>query len=115
MKVGDYVRTGYQIAKITNLDTWCNLFIETDKGDLDKNKIVKSSPNIIDLIEVGDILSFKDGSICRIREIADVNGTNYYLLKEFENEAYWEKEEWLTDFNAIMTKKQFESMEYKIC
>lgn len=76
-----------------------------------KSHIIKSSPNIIDLIEVGDVLSFQDKSICRVLEITD-NG--YYLLKDFGGEQYYERKEWIEDFTSIVTKEQFESMEYKI-
>ena len=74
------------------------------------NNVYKTSPNIIDLIEEGDILSYKDGSICRVLEIAD----GYYLLKDIGGEQYYEKEEWLKDFKSVVTKEQFEEMEYKL-
>ena len=103
MKVGDYLRTKHgEIRKIVK--------VTDDLFQLDKDiivahidDIVKSSPNIIDLIEVGDY----------------VNGHTVKMIKEDkskidigEGEDYF----WLRnqDILSIVTKEQFESMEYKI-
>ena len=66
-----------------------------------KAPIIKSSPNIIDLIEVGDyangciVINKKDETIQIIQLIIPFD------LKE-------------KDIKSIVTKEQFESMEYKI-
>ena len=120
MKVGKYVRTKRGlIAKIVNINTFrepCMKYgIEASYlddiwfiGD-DDIKLVKDKP--IDLIEKGDVLSFKDGSVCRVMEATD-NG--YYLLKDYGGEQYYESKEWIGELTSIVTKEQFESMEYKV-
>ena len=124
INVGDYARSydGY-IAKCERfysyddfihfdrdiIDTYCEPTNYFDKKDI-KKYIKAVSPNIIDLIEVGDILSFKDGSICRVCGIED----DYYLLVDCSGISYWEKNVWIDDFESIVTKEQMEAMEYKI-
>ena len=90
MNVGDYYRTKYGINKLT-------------EGKCVLNDIIKSSPNIIDLIEVGDYVNGY-----RITTIGS-NGIyaedeNGYLIKMFTKE----------DIKSIVTKERFESMEYKV-
>ena len=132
MKVGDYVRTEYGV--ITKIDKIVNFEQENQKPYLNfKNMlvwtendsnvagsrgiIIKSSPNIIDLIEVGDyvngikITSVYDDD----KEANDYNlkhkkclGTNVY------DEDYQEKLIYEEDIKSIVTKEQFESMEYRI-
>ncbi|MBR4178060.1 MAG: hypothetical protein IKR57_01770 [Bacilli bacterium] len=107
MKAGDYVRTkwGY-ICKIINIndfrETSMKYGVEANYlkdimfiGDED---IIKSSPNIIDLIEAGDY----------------VNG--YYVInKPFNQRIHTEFNDFLEeDIESIVTKEQFESMEYKV-
>ena len=67
--------------------------------------IIKSSPNIIDLIEVGDY----------------VNGHKVVLVddcKGYMREIYCEDDEdfgiWEEMITSVVTKEQFEAMEYKI-
>lgn len=104
MKVGDYVRTDdYGIRKISGfISDLENDYIECNDENnriiINKKSIIKSSPNIIDLIEVGDY----------------VNGCP--VLHKEENEVvcglllrYKEK-----DIKSIVTKQEFESMEYKV-
>ena len=100
MNVGDYVRTRDGIIqKITDIfDT--SMEIATDKGKIIYSyiDIIKSSPNIIDLIEVGDY----------------VNGF-YVINKPFNQRLHTEFDDFFEeDIKSIVTKEQFESMEYKI-
>ena len=125
MKVGDYVRTksgiigkiesknyiGYSDWLIDTLYYNDDEIIDDWTCGVKEYNILKSSPNIIDLIEVGDVLSFEDGSICRIVEISD-NG--YYLLKDFGGEQYYERKEYIDVLISIVTKEQFEQMSYKV-
>ena len=113
MKVNDYIRTEYGIAKIIKIDNKVNACqIDIPLNDftfvLNEN-IIKSSPNIIDLIEVGDILLYNDGSACRVLEITD----NYYLLKGYVDDGY-ERKEWLECVDSIITKEQIEKYKYNI-
>ena len=139
MKIGDYVRTPYGIARIKNI--FCEtgyVFIETDneigdcsminKGVLRKGIIVMENDyanfrknnvkeNPIDLIQKGDYINglrveknkygelytcyvYFGGDIGRQCELYDT------WLKEYK------EDEDLID--TIVTKEQFESMEYKI-
>ena len=108
MKIGDYVRTEIsslnlqrigKIRKIISED-----FIHTDIGTYDKENIIKSSPNIIDLIEVGDYVNgirvdeIKNG---QLRTASYYDGYICHLCNE-------------EDIKSIVTKEQFESMEYKL-
>ena len=102
MKVGDYVRTEegniYKIAKLGyNNETFWS---DTDDGWF---AMYKSSPNIIDLIEVGDYVngSYVEGFIEK----------NKFQNKLIITEAGMIDN---NDIKSIVTKKQFESMEYKV-
>ena len=113
IKVGDYVRTKYGIAKyISDKATRVTIYKVIDKDivydNVDgwedvllDNEIIKSSPNIIDLIEIGDyvnggiVINKKNDTIQIIQLIIPFD------LKE-------------KDIKSIVTKEQFESMEYKI-
>lgn len=119
MKVGDYVRTknGY-IYKIEDGEEFYEDSVDVGIGVIpdvdgiwvdkehfqyvDKREIKKSSPNIIDLIKVGDY----------------VNGYLVSFIGSDSIEVFWYKEEkqWLNseDIKSIVTKEHFESMEYKI-
>ncbi len=112
MKIGDYVRTETgQIGKITYFEgdmarVDCNKFI-TYKSN--HNEITKISPNIIDLIEVGDIIKWKTEHNSGINEVIDRFGKGVYAIEEDITIMLDE----LT-IKSIVTKEQFESMEYKI-
>lgn len=106
MKIGDYVRTkdGY-ICKYTQDNNV--LGIETVGNDryflIQKSEIVKSSPNIIDLIEVGDYVNGY-----RITDLdISIGGKTIRL---FTDEPDIDAE----NIKSIVTKEQFESMKYKV-
>ena len=122
MNVGDYVRTkdGY-IAKIE--------YIDEDTGGIDcdnsvmkmygdeysaifsteevEELVIKSSPNIIDLIEVGDyvngllVIAYNEKNKCFICECCGMECGENWIYKN-------------DDIKSIVTKEQFESMEYKV-
>ena len=123
MKVGDYVRfktlsREIKIGKVIEI-------IEPDKEsmkkycvyDLDNNEatvddyIIKSSPNIIDLIEVGD---YVNGYLVKDIDYAfdDVvmNNKNARVVPYID----CNKNNYIDDIKSIVTKEQFESMEYKV-
>jgi hypothetical protein len=151
MKVGDYVRTKYGIAKIIDLKenpygektiyilnksiiniydcegselACCNPFVEDiqDRFDTkfgDEKCIIKSSPNIIDLIEEGDIL--------KVNDFKDVY--TIYEVEMFRNP--YTNEKYLGIRNdigkrpkrlyeiplvnlSIVTHEQFSQMKYKV-
>lgn len=114
MKVGDYVRTtsGIERLKKENDNGW---FFEKSmiiKPDNIEKYIIKSRPNIIDLVEVGDILVIKDfvDEACMIF-------TDIYLIQN-EQQLLNVKNDLEKNKNkklySIITKEQFSCMEYKI-
>ena len=114
MKVGDYVRTEKGIAKIIGKnddvrfhypDAWetdTYLEINDDTEYVYDEDIIKSSPNIIDLIEAGDYVNGVE-----VTEIKDGKP-----FKEDYNDPYYSY--YFDDIYSIVTKEQFESMEYKV-
>lgn len=104
MKVGDYVRTDIgEIRKVVRVTD--DLYVlDKDVVFAHKDKIKKLSPNIIDLIEVGDYVNGE--KIIEISESGEVLFYSYFDRdKSIENNS----------IKSILTKEQFESMEYKVC
>lgn len=110
MKVGDYVRT--RDGLITKFEREDGIFYVFDKmitTDKDINRYVNISPSIIDLIEVGDyvngdkVLFITKNGNTRL-EVVCSDGEKLLGWR-----SYKEKE-----FKSIVTKEQFERMEYKI-
>lgn len=110
MKVGDYVRTRWGcIAKFEGIHEG---FYEFDNIIMDESSAVreklfvdiveKSSPNIIDLIEVGDYVNGEE-----VKE-----KFNYLLGFECGQDGEYYRDE--KDIKSIVTKEQFKSMEYMI-
>ena len=110
MKVGDYVRTKYGIKQIYEIDNnktvWKYKFkLKKQDGDgcidlgcFSDSDVIKSSPNIIDLIEVGDYVNG-----CPVLHKENSELVCGFLLR------YKEK-----DIKAVVTKEQFSQMEYRI-
>ena len=119
MKVGDYVRfktlsREIKIGKVIDI-------IEPDKEsmkkycvyDLDNNEatvddyVIKSSPNIIDLIEVGDYVNgrYVDKYQGKLGNFCELPNGKWEFI-EISNEHYL--------ISSIATREQFESMKYKI-
>lgn len=115
MKVRDYVRTKYGIiAKITDIiedlsiDCDRDVYYENGLNDsmpmmeipynLKDEYIIKSSPNIIDLIEVGDYVNG-----CPVLH-KENNELVCGLLLRYKEE----------NIETIVTKEQFEAMQYKV-
>lgn len=118
IKVNDYVRTKRgQIHKITDLKGYYendkliedrqyvyinNHFSGWDLGQF-KELIIKTSPNIIDLIEVGDYVNGVE-----VENIDDewitMSDTKVPILKSIANGL----------IVSILTKEMFEQMEYKV-
>lgn len=110
IKVGEYVRTKRDIAKILEIKTVqpkmygkhdIAYLIDTCRMYITSNNFLKHSPNIIDLIEVGDYVNgkyvkeinqYKDGkSIIALIGIIDEN-----------------------NIKSIVTKEQFKNIEYEV-
>lgn len=126
MKVGDYVRFDYhrisvpiQIARITEVhyditDEDANVCYSTDVGLVisESNLVKESSTNIIDLIEVGDFITYKKGNMY-IDIPYRVYGTYNEILEETELRI---DDEYLKDIEilSIVTHEQFERMQYNL-
>ncbi len=128
MEIGDYVRTkdGY-IYKIEDGEEFYEDYVNVGIGTIldidgiwvdkahfqyvDKREIVKSSPNIIDLIEVGDILYLEESD-----DIACMFFKDIYLVKNEDNllNIIGDIKNKKCNLISIVTKEQFESMEYKV-
>ena len=115
MKVGEYVRLDrcQGINKIDEEDEIGTFYLEDVIGDewgdetfrLDTNDVIKSSPNIIDLIEVGDYVNG-----CLVSEIKD----KWLILNYADIETYEQLERKNENIKTIVTKEQFSQMEYRI-
>lgn len=110
MKVGDYVRLPDGIHKIKEYEyrpeyenCHCMYLDDNDYGLLFTDKeLIKHSPNIIDLIEEGDYVN---------------GGEVYYTVGDLvafdggqDGEIYIKSKE----IKTIVTKEQFESMQYEV-
>jgi len=87
-----------------------------------KSHIIKSSPNIIDLIEVGDYVNgcyvtnrqanHNEGITIIPKRIGIIKCNAYFNQGNYNDcEFKWVEEK---DIKSILTKEQFESMEYKV-
>lgn len=116
LKVGDYVRIvdnlGKQfIGEIYNINDFrepsmkyavdCQIF--NDYAFVGEERILKSSPNIIDLIQVGDYVNGKE-----IEQI--INNELYFETNDMASIISFKEK----DIKSIVTKEQFKSMEYRI-
>ena len=117
MNVGDYVRTKEEglIGKIIEQNEQY-VIAPYKNGQLfvSKNSI-KSSPNIIDLIEVGDYVNDKRVEWIGYKMYQDNGkecvgiGDKIILFNEFTKDYIDEK-----NIKSIVTREQFERMEYKL-
>ena len=108
MKVGDYIRVDngcickvLDYTDISDNDFYVNT--DSEYNVIYKSWIVKSSPNIIDLIEVGDYVNGVE-----VENIDDewitMSDTKVPILKSIANGM----------IKSIVTKEQFKEMEYRI-
>ena len=108
MKVGDYVRTKKGIiGKIKAIDNQTeleDLYLVKRKWYYKEN-IIKSSPNIIDLIEVGDYVNG-----VKVDEIKNGHLLNYNTYDGYQVCIVSNNKE----IKSILTKEMFESMKYEV-
>lgn len=110
MEVNDYVRTEWgDIEKIIKIDNE-NIIVNIEEDEEGrtyckmcyKNEIKKSSPNIIDILEVGDYVN--GGQVREIeKDYIRISGGSYiwqFLKKE--------------EIKSIATKEQFKNIEYEV-
>lgn len=135
MKVGDYVRTKRKgIFKLDDSLYYNENFKEywfkapTDYGDnrTTERSVIKSSPNIIKLIEENDLLKIEYYSLrydTRVTRLFEVNfkDEKYINLANAKCEFRLIDNNWSEEDKAlnpviksIVTKEQFEGVEYKL-
>ena len=117
MKVGDYVRTEEGIKRVLKYkynanyeNGHCVWFDNKDCGILytdEEVKKMKPSPNIIDLIEVGDYVNNH-----RVIDIAEAPERAVYIESVNQQGALIPRIN--KDIKSIVTKEQFKDMEYKL-
>lgn len=109
IKIGEYVRTKKDgICKLLQIDEdnmWCGY---VDKPFwLRKDNIVKHSPNIIDLIEEGDYVNGE--------KVSNVDKIGNTIFIEWENGNTYSTDIVNNKFiYSIVTKEQFQSVEYRL-
>ena len=115
MKVGDYVRTKeFGISRIKWFDNEEPIL---ENGFTALQKEYKSSPNIIDLIELRDIVELFeeddiDGEITGYYEVlAYTTDRKEIGVRNKDGEIDWYPSE---NFRGIITHEQIENMEYKV-
>ena len=103
MKVGDYVRTKTgNIYKIGQLGYNNETFMSTN--DEGWYEVYKSSPNIIDLIEVGDYVNGY-----KVIDFMLENGKRKGVIVDAD---IWGFD--IDEIKSIVTKEQFENMKYEV-
>ena len=103
MQIGDYART-------INGKIWVIKSQQAISGH--KKDIIKSSPNLIDLIEVGDYVNgYKITDFTEIDKYNDEKILYADLNVNLSSEYIAIHED---EIKSIVTKEQFESMEYRI-
>ena len=108
MKIGDYARTTEgEIIKVRSYDEQPNnpLFEVINSVAIMKGTIIKSSSNIIDLIEVGDYVNG-----LQVYETGTFGHNGKTFCRLYGNVAPFYED----DIKSIVTKEQFKAMEYKI-
>lgn len=119
LKVGMYVRFNYhrvtvpiQIAKIKEKyydEMEKYYYYLTDNGlIISEENIIKTSENIIDLIQSGDYVNGY-----RVYS-GDENHFDYILTWDEESDYYMKIELPSVDIKSIVTKEQFDSMKYEV-
>ena len=139
LEIGMYVRTHFGIRKIKNikkdngygkprvkvieLDRILDTIFKFDYEFYTDEKVIKeckASHNIIDLIEVGDVITFKeDKDVYRVLQIPSKEWEfeDFYLVKNYdgETEDIFVRYKYMKEYiKSIVTKEQFESMQYKV-
>ena len=115
MKVEEYVRTDKGlIGKVIKKEEYDTHFILEYKGQYCKrvlttsgtdSEIVKSSPNIIDVIEVGDYVNG-----LKVIQMYSPEG-KYTIWIKLSDNTFIDNSE---DIKSIATKEQFKNIEYEV-
>ena len=105
IKVGEYIRTkkGYLGKYLKSAEGFDEFIDNEGTFGLDIEEVTKHSPNIIDLIEVGDYVNGE-----KVINIDRVD-SEYGIVKCSNGNHYWNYE-----IKTIVTKEQFKAIEYKV-
>ena len=107
MNIGDYVRLNNCVYDIVAINRIAEIYEDTIltendgsmyQGEYTKEEIIKSSPNIIDLIEVGDYVNGYE--VTSKDQFLGFGNHDWYMIND--------------EIKSIVTKEQFKSMEYKL-
>ena len=110
LKLNMYVRTEHGIYKINGYinNNYTQKFTYIDNlgvsDFLDKNQVIKASRNIIDLIEVGDIIT--TNNLCG--QVTHIEGDKIYTTC-YDGEYCYDYQ-----IQSILTREQYESMKYEV-
>ena len=119
MKIGDYVRTQFGIGRIEQIEDNSRIVIDYNNpvASVFTDSIIKSSPNIIDLIEVGDYVNGKlviEHAYQKGRLFVTnlyIGGKGFTTCEDYSWELTKEDEDRI---ETIVTHEQFENIEYRI-
>lgn len=139
LEVKMYVRTRYgyiaRLKRINKTDRYTEYEFDNTIGYdydgffhsivedcIDGIEIIKASYNIIDLIEVGDVITFKnDEDVYKINCVPNEESTCdcFYLVFDYATQYGLEdievsKETMLNTLESVITREQFSQMEYKV-
>lgn len=127
IEVGEYIRTKQgDISKVRYVDeeyiflkdcVWSknDLYEKIDVLYFDDEEIAKHSKNIIDLIEVGDYINGNRVEKSKYGRL--YISFNYYggdIDLQCETYTLWIKDLINNDIHSIVTKEQFNNMEYRL-
>ena len=113
MKVGDYVRTKKDgIGKIMSFsyqedDECCFIELPNRRTGIKQFNIIKSSPNIIDLIEEDDFINQ-----IRVSEIIKKTKDSIRFMADSDYECSTELKK--EKIKTIVTKEMYSSVEYRV-
>ena len=122
IKVGEWVRTFNgeigKIIKIKNDDEYSYDYYvcDNDSATSFKMQIVKHSPNLIDLVEVGDVIQLKGAEKFKY-EVLQISwikskGKHIHIINSFRMEGG--KDIFIEDIESLITHEQFEQIKYKV-
>ena len=124
MKVGDYVRYEYEnciyigkikfISEVMGYEETLQLDIDDCMEEILKEDIIKSSPNIIDLIEVGDYVNGEQ--VSRIKQCPEYHLGDGILIFNEHNETIYSnfRTSKYYDITSIVTKESMERVTYYV-
>lgn len=119
LEAGMYVRR-IGIFKIITIEDFNSREYKINGSYMNKKDIKKASHNIIDLLEVGDIITFKeDEDVYKILQIPNEKCglKDFYLVKNYDGiteDIFVKYDEMKEYINSIVTKEKFEIMQYKV-